>query len=307
MAAHGTLAAVRMTASPAESRQREGVRVACAVALDLGLACDDPSVLTERSNLLVHLRPAPVVARVATRIGPMRPGKESLAREVAITRHLAHAGAPVVPPSGEIDPGPHERDGLALTFFEYAPDNGSQSDADATGRALRACHEALARYGGALPRLRMLREAEEFLARVEHDRALAHDEVDLLGRTAARVSRDLERLAPPLVPVHGDAHLRNVISTARGPLWNDWEDTHLAPLEWDLACLVFTARVHGSEVERASRALAAHGGSPSGELLDLLVDARAFQSTIWAALFARERPELRAHIEASLRFLREHA
>jgi aminoglycoside phosphotransferase (APT) family kinase protein len=293
--------------SAIESRQREGVRVACAVARDLGLSCHDPSVLAERSNLLVHLRPAPVVARVATRIGPMRPGKPSLAREVAVAGFLAAAGAPVVPPSGEIDPGPHERDGLALSFFEYAPDSGSPLDPDATGRALRACHDALARYGGELPRLRMLREAERLLARVEQDSSLAAAEVDLLRSTAALVHRELERLAPPLVPVHGDAHLRNVIPTARGPLWNDWEDAHLAPLEWDFACLVFTARVHGSEVEHATRALAACGGAPSRELLDVLVLGRAFQSSVWAALFAPERPELRAHIDATLRFLREHA
>jgi hypothetical protein len=34
---------------------------------------------------------------------------------------------------------------------------------------------------------------------------------------AERVSRALDRSGLPLVPVHGDAHLRNVISTAQGP------------------------------------------------------------------------------------------
>jgi hypothetical protein len=203
-----------MTAPDSQSRQREGVRIACAVARDLGLSCDDPAVLVERSNLLVHLRPAPVVARVATRIGQMRPGVASLAREVAITRFLAAAGAPVVPPSREVDPGPLERGGLALAFFEYSPDSGEPADAQATGRALRACHE------------------------------------------------------------------------------------------WDLACLVATARVHGTEVERAGRALAAHGATPRSELLDLLVVARAFQTTVWAALFARDWPAVRGHIAATVEFLR---
>ena len=43
--------------------------------------------------------------------------------------------------------------------------------------------------------------------------------------------QSLEDLDLPLRPVHGDTHLRNVINTARGPLWGDWEDAFRGPLE----------------------------------------------------------------------------
>jgi hypothetical protein len=45
---------------------RAGREAAAGVARAQGLPGDDPEVLSSRGNVLVHLRPAPVVARVAT-------------------------------------------------------------------------------------------------------------------------------------------------------------------------------------------------------------------------------------------------
>ncbi len=42
------------------------MRAAVAVAAEHGVRCDDPVVMRNASNLLVHLRPAPVVARIMT-------------------------------------------------------------------------------------------------------------------------------------------------------------------------------------------------------------------------------------------------
>ncbi len=50
----------------ADAAIREGLAVATAVARELGLPADDHRVLSARGNLLVHLAPGPVVARVAT-------------------------------------------------------------------------------------------------------------------------------------------------------------------------------------------------------------------------------------------------
>jgi aminoglycoside phosphotransferase (APT) family kinase protein len=46
------------------------------------------------------------------------------------------------------------------------------------------------------------------------------------------VDRALATLgAAPQRIVHGDSHPGNVLWTAGGPLWSDWEDAHLGPLE----------------------------------------------------------------------------
>ena len=36
-------------------------------------------------------------------------------------------------------------------------------------------------------------------------------------------------------PIHGDAPAYNLIPTAGGTLWSDFEDANLGPIEWDLA------------------------------------------------------------------------
>ena len=76
----------------ADERQRvtaAGVAAAAAEARSHGLRVDDPVVLHDLFSLRVHLRPAPVVARVptwATRLVPSR--VDRLGEEVAATRHL---------------------------------------------------------------------------------------------------------------------------------------------------------------------------------------------------------------------------
>jgi len=54
-------------------RVPRAVAAAVAVARAHGLAVGEPAVLSDGVNLVVHLRPAPVVARVATLTPLLRP------------------------------------------------------------------------------------------------------------------------------------------------------------------------------------------------------------------------------------------
>jgi len=40
-------------------------------------------------------------------------------------------------------------------------------------------------------------------------------------------------LVSVLQPLHGDAHALNLIPTAKGLLWNDFEDTCTGSIAWD--------------------------------------------------------------------------
>ena len=101
---------------------RAGLAAAIAVASDQGLPTAGPRVLSCRGNLIVHLVPAPVVARVATLTGWTRADPYRwLAREVAVAGHLAKRGGPVVAPASRADPGPHRSHGLAVSLWDYAP------------------------------------------------------------------------------------------------------------------------------------------------------------------------------------------
>ena len=121
-----------------------------AVAEAHGLKVEEPVVLRDRLNVLVHLRPAPVVARVAGTIARVRPGDDWLRRELAVASSLAAAGAPVVAPSAELPPGPHQHEGHVLSFWRLVRERGTVDPA-AAGAALREIHEALSEFGGSLP------------------------------------------------------------------------------------------------------------------------------------------------------------
>jgi hypothetical protein len=252
-------------------------QAALAAARGAGLAVERAEVVTVAANVLVRLEPGPDAARLTGATAPFRDAAANLAREARLATALAAAGAPVTAPLG----GPYEAGGRAVTLWPWLELRGDAGDPEQAGRALRACHDALAAIDPAgleLEPLAMLTEARRLatgpLPQVlpAVDRALA-----TLGAAAHRI-------------VHGDSHPGNVLWTAGGPLWSDWEDAHLAPLEWDLGCLVASGRLRGNDFGWAEAALAAHGGAHDAELLDACVDARVAQGAAYLAATGRGDP-----------------
>ncbi len=185
-----------------------------------------------------------------------------------------------------------------MTLWPWVEVAGHAGDAAHAGRALRACHDALEALDGARTRrelelepLAMLTEARRLAAKVGSDTShvvLAVIERALATLGAARAHRI----------VHGDSHPGNVLWTAGGPLWSDWEDAHLAPLEWDLACLVAGSRTRGDDFGWGEAALAAHGGPYDEALLDACVDARVAQGTAYLAATGRgDAMALQRHLD----------
>ena len=272
------------------------VAAAVAVAADHGLRTVEPVVLAGRSNVLVHLRPAPVVARVASATALLRPDVRSwFEREIAVAGFLAGRGAAVVPPADELPPGPHERDGLPITFWRHVqPDPDRQLAAGEAGRALRDLHEALRDFPGDLPRLVChLVEVPRLLAGLEG--TLTPDDLARLRDVHQRLTETLLDPRRPVQALHGDAHVRNLIATPDRLLWNDFEDTGAGPVEWDLACFCWMPP-WGREA-----ALAAYGpDAPTLEELAPWIEARELQGTAWLAAKARWFPESRERAEAML-------
>src|SRR3954453_8167520 len=98
------------------------VAAAQAVAREHGVACEEAVLLAAGSNVLVHLRPAPVVARVMTGTALLHDDVERwLAREVAVGTFVAEQSDLGGPPSDLPPPGPHERDGLWMTLWRFVP------------------------------------------------------------------------------------------------------------------------------------------------------------------------------------------
>jgi Ser/Thr protein kinase RdoA (MazF antagonist) len=233
-------------------------------------------VLKDGSNLVVHLRPAPVVLRLATLTARVRLDPwPYLEREVALVGFLAAVGAPVMRPSDLVGPGPHLVDGWALTAWGFVEgSSGTAPSPVGAFRALDDLHAALRGYPGSLPllnpagddldrALRLCVETGLLEAAEAADRAELRDELrDRLLEVASNVQ-----------PLHGDAFARNALVTPAGSIWIDFEDCCSGPLIWDLATLVKrdpdAALI--SEVERR------HGK----EALQLAMALREVQEDAW--------------------------
>jgi hypothetical protein len=262
------------------------VEAAVRVGARFGLPGADPVVLSDGANTLVHLRPAPVVARVATLTRLLRPDVvDWFAREVDLVSFLAGEGAPVVPPSDVVPPGPHLVDALAVSFWRYVcPVPRDDLTPGTVGALLRDLHAVLRRYPEPLPYLGTpLSDLERFFAGTT-----PVSTVDSAGLATLRAAFD--RLVPlvrdrgPAQPLHGDAHPGNLIPTADGWLWGDFEDACAGPVQWDLACLARTRRLDG----RA--ALAAYGVVPDDAELAPFVALRRLHGTVWWLLLAEHFP-----------------
>lgn len=84
-----------MVTPETEARASNPARAVVELARRLGLEVErEPTTLHDGSNPLLHLRPAPVVARVATRTAGMRQGVDGLEREMRIAGYDAHGSKP---------------------------------------------------------------------------------------------------------------------------------------------------------------------------------------------------------------------
>ena len=262
---------VRVVDSPS------ALAAATVVAGAQGLPTGEMRVLRDLTNLLVHLSPAPVVARVPLTLSRLR-GPQWFGAEVDLARFLEHAGAPVAPVAADVDPGPHLHGDLLVTFWAYVDHDDARADGPAAGRSLRELHEALGGWTGALPTCDRLEEVARLLAALEPSELVSAGELDALRALCAR-----RRPLAPGRPLHGDAHLRNILWSPDGPLWTDLENACSGPVEYDLACLSWRGQPGTEE------ALTAYG-THEEELRDALEPVLALFLAAWTIVVVSRAP-----------------
>jgi aminoglycoside phosphotransferase (APT) family kinase protein len=294
----------RVQTVPGAELTKRAIAAALRVAEAHGVECGSgpshgPLVLSDRSNVLVHLRPHPLVARIATTTLGLRRGAIAwLAREVGVAAHLVACGVPAVAPSDLVPPGPHEQDGLPISFWRYVPHTTDVTpDPRDLARSLAKVHAALRSYTGDLPPLQgAFDEVLRGINVLEQWGSIAKDDADRLRAAQARVTEHLATPGVEVQPIHGDAHGGNVLVARTELVWNDFEDVCLGPIAWDVACL--TRRLAGTE------ALAAYGPSPRQDELAPFIEARELQATVWSWIIARRFPEYLEAAEMRLHLFR---
>jgi aminoglycoside phosphotransferase (APT) family kinase protein len=269
------------------------VRAALEAAGRVGLPKSEPRILRDLTNVLVHLAPAPVVARVPLTLARLR-GRDWFAQELELAAFLAAAGAPVAPPAAGVDPGPHEVGGLHVGFWALVQHDPGRADAAAAGRALAEIHALLALYPGRLPACERLDEVARLLDRLRPSNLATAEDLGVLRATHARLAT---RNLPAGRPIHGDSHLGNVLLTPAGPLWSDLENACSGPVEWDLACMAYR------DAPGTTEAIAAYGEHDPA-LVEAATPFLALFLAAWT-IVVTERSPTQAHIaEARRRIVR---
>lgn len=291
--------------SNTELRLQLAIKAAIEVATAQGLQFDRAIVLQDVSNAILRLEPTNVVARVATTTGTLRPGDRWFVREVAIARYLTAAGAPIVPVSDEIDPGPYSHLGLVMSFWHYVQVLAGPGDAYQAGERLRHCHTVLKGFDEKLPVLGLITEAQTVLNQWITEAKFESQDAEILLQIGQRAYDRLHQL--PHQAIHGDPHLGNVLLTEMGVLWTDWEDAFLGPIEWDLASMIAASRVFGTDCDRVNLALKGYGTDFDPVALEYCIEARTFVALIWAMILQEHHPQTdrRDRIERRLAWLRQ--
>jgi hypothetical protein len=211
---------------------RRAVNAAVSVAAALDLPADDVVVLNNSNRLVAHLLPCNVVARVS----PM--GWFSAARELELARHLAEkTDGPVAGLDPRVEPRIVIRDGFEIsmwTYFETGPSR--EVPPGVYARAIERLHGALRRVDLRAPHFtdrvgemqREVADGDTTPDLPDEDRALLVHRLEiprklLTDRGAA------EQL------LHGEPHPWNLLTTNRGLLFIDFENSAFGPVEYDLA------------------------------------------------------------------------
>jgi thiamine kinase-like enzyme len=271
------------------------VAASLAVASKHGISVDDPKTLADAYSVRVHLQPAPIVARVSTLTPILRYPIESwLLREIAIAEFLVAKNAPVVPPSDLLPSGVHCHDGFFMTFWHYVkPVSDVVPESETVGKMLAELHAVLREYPAELPLLAPpFNDIPRGIERLQQlGNILSDEDLRLLRETYDTSISQFKNSSVSLQPLHGDAHAYNLIPTAKGLLWNDFEDTCMGSIGWDLVNLDDAGRK-------------AYGDIPDFEMLEIYQKMRQLHAIAWVFSLSPEFPDWVEYAQSMLNELR---
>ncbi|MDQ3817389.1 MAG: aminoglycoside phosphotransferase family protein [Acidobacteriota bacterium] len=271
----------------AKERRARAIEAAAEIAATYHIKADAPVILKDSNNTVIHLSPAPVVAKVATST-LRKQNISNLGHELNVALHLADSGAPVVPPSAEIPPAVYRHKDLEVTFWQYcAGEIREEIDRPELAAALKEFHTAFASYRGALKSF--TKDYEECYSLLSGDRLspeLSSAERQFLRRVYEHLSASLQAFDCERVPVHTEIHGGNVLWVGGEPLLIDFESCCRGPRELDFLFLTEGSLSAYPDLDK--------------RLMEILGGLRSFRVAVWCWAQPSRAPEVREAAEYHL-------
>jgi phosphotransferase family enzyme len=276
------------------ARIRRAVSAVRSVAHQYRIPCNRLRVLHHANNVVLHLAPSPVVAKVSLSAGAA--AWEKLAAEVAIGRHLAQAGAPVVGPYSDVPPGPHASGDCAITFWRYHDhDPGAAACGRLAAEVLEQVQHALEDFPGPTQSFleRRVRCTGHVLAQDPSRTALPARDRDFLRDEYTSILSTLGDHNILHRNLHGDPHRGNFLVSPSGYRLIDFESVCSGPREWDLSALPGDGAACVSAVDE--------------ELLLLLCRLRSVCVAVWCGMRSARSGAMQNAARTHLELLRNAA
>jgi hypothetical protein len=222
------------------------IDAAISIAVALDLRADDATVLQNSNRLALRLLPCDVFARVA-------PAGHAHARfEIELAQRLATTESPVAALEPRVEPRGYERDGFEITLWTYYEPASSAISPAAYADALERLHAGMRKLDVATPHFSdRVASAEQLVMSGVLTPELTDADREMLASTLRRLRRVIRDHGAVEQLLHGEPHPRNVLSTANGPLFVDFETCCRGPVEFDLAHVPETVSDHYSGVDHA--------------------------------------------------------
>jgi aminoglycoside phosphotransferase (APT) family kinase protein len=214
------------------SEVQRAVAATTSIVAALDLTVDDAIVVHNSNRLVLRLMPCDVVARVAPMVY-----QASAELEVEVAGRLAETDSPVAALEPRVEPRVYVRDGFVINVWTYYEPVPSRELPPADyAQALERLHAGMRQVDLATPHfMDRVADMQQEVASGDVNPELADADRELLANTLGNLRRSIVDRGAAEQLLHGEPHPWNVLTTKKGPLFIDFENSARGPVEYDLA------------------------------------------------------------------------
>lgn len=272
------------------------LREVCSI---VGLNYRNARLLRLGENALYHIDDASTVVRIARNMDHWG----DAVKEVAVAEWLSAHGFPAASTADFRQP--LEVNNHPVTFWDYISSrNGGHGDIADLAALLAKLHSMPAPEGFRLPRHRVF---DRVRPRIESSQVSSADK-DLLLERCEQLEHEVGKLTFTLsaAPIHGDAHVQNLMVVDGRPVLIDFERFSWGQPEWDLSMTATEYRTAGwwTDAEYGQFVDAYGFDVTEWDGFDVLRSTHEIKMTTWIMQNVRESPEIAAEYAARMKTIR---